>query len=338
MVVNHAKRKRSRIVFGLFVLCVIGCSSPRNEADSGQGSDAIRLSIATGTTSGVYYPLGNALARLWSQRIPGLKASAQATSASVQNMNLLHQKEAEVAFTLNSIALYAYEGKDYFHGRPIRELRGITHLYPNAIQLVVRADSDIHSVEDLKGKRFVPGAIGSGTEVNSREILEIHGLNFWDADRADVKADYVGFTEAIELLKNHQVDAALISAGIPNAALIDLSNSADVRLLSFDSIKINKITHNFPVYFPYRIPAQTYPGQKDDIETVAQANLLVTRADLDEDLVYNLTRTIYEGLDELSAAHSAAKSIRLTDALKGIGSLPLHPGAERYYRENGVLK
>ncbi|EHQ88221.1 TAXI family TRAP transporter solute-binding subunit [Desulfosporosinus youngiae] len=319
-------------------LAMSGCGSQGAQAPGQDTGKVEKVNIATGTTSGAYYPIGNAMAKIWTDKVPGIKASAQSTEASAANMNFLQQKEVDVAFTMANVAVYAYEGQDTFTGRPNKDLRGMTFLYPNVTQIVVRKDSGINSIKDLQGKRFAPGATGSGTVTNSKEVLDSYGLNFWDKDNSNVKADYVGFTEASELLKNKQADAANFSGAMPLAAIMDVSNSIDIKLISLEPEMIKAIIDKYPFYYEYVIPKGTYKGQEEDVHTVALANLLVTRADLSEDLIYKLTKGIYENLPDLLTAHAITSNIKKEDSSKGMGPLPLHPGSIKYFKEIGVMK
>lgn len=327
------RKKLALIMVVIITLALTGCGSQ----ETGSTGKVQKVNIATGTTSGAYYPIGNALAKIWTDKVPGVKASAQSTEASAANMNFLQQKEAEVAFTMANVAVYAYEGQDTFTGRSNKDLRGMTFLYPNVTQIVVRKDSGINSLKDLKGKRFAPGATGSGTVTNSKEVLGAYGLNFWDNDKSNVKADYVGFTEASELLKNKQADAANFSGAMPLAAIMDVSNSIDIKVISLEPEMIQEIVKQYPFYYEYVIPKGTYKGQDEDVHTVALANLLLTRADLNEDLIYDLTKGIYENLPDLLNAHSITKNIKKEDSSKGMGPLPLHPGSIKYFKEIGVM-
>ncbi|SHH83088.1 TAXI family TRAP transporter solute-binding subunit [Desulfosporosinus lacus] len=331
-------KKLALIMVIIITLALTGCGSTSSTGD-GQTTEKIqKVNIATGTTSGAYYPIGNAMAKIWSDKVPGVKASAQSTEASAANMNFLQQKEAEVAFTMANVAVYAYEGQDTFKGRANKDLRGMTFLYPNVTQIVVRKDSGINSLKDLEGKRFAPGATGSGTVTNSKEVLGAYGLNFWETDKSNVKADYVGFTEASELLKNKQVDAANFSGAMPLAAIMDVSNSIDIKLISLEPEMIKEIVTQYPFYYEVVIPKGTYKGQDEEVHTVALANLLLTRADLSEELIYDLTKGIYENLPDLLNAHSITKNIKKEDSNKGMGPLPLHPGSIKYFKEVGVMK
>jgi len=293
------------------------------------------INIATATTAGVYYPMGNAMAQLFNTKVPGVKASAQATAGTPQNILLMQKKEAEVAFAQNGVAYYAYNGLEMFKDKPVKMLRGITHLYPNVMQIAVAADSGIRSVKDLEGKGFVPGAVGSATEVNSREILGLYGLDY--REKKNVKADYLGYGEAANALKDGRTSGILIAGGLPTAAVMDAAASVKLRLLSLEPEKIRELVEKMPWYYEFVIPKGTYMGQDEDVRTVAVANILICREDLKEDLVYRFTRTIYENLADLVAAHKAAQGIQPENALKGM-TVPLHPGAEKYYREIGILK
>ncbi|MCB8817166.1 TAXI family TRAP transporter solute-binding subunit [Desulfosporosinus shakirovi] len=331
-------KKLALIMVIIITLALTGCGSTSSSGDGQTPAKIQKVNIATGTTSGAYYPIGNALAKIWSDKVPGVKASAQATEASAANMNFLQQNEAEVAFTMANVAVYAYEGQDTFKGRANKDLRGMTFLYPNVTQIVVRKDSGINSLKDLEGKRFAPGATGSGTVTNSKEVLGAYGLNFWETDKSNVKADYVGFTEASELLKNKQVDAANFSGAMPLAAIMDVSNSIDIKLISLEPEIIKEIVTQYPFYYEVVIPKGTYKGQDEEVHTVALANLLLTRADLSEELIYDLTKGIYENLPDLLNAHSITKNIKKEDSNKGMGPLPLHPGSIKYFKEVGIMK
>ncbi len=315
-------------------LFLAGCGGSKPEAAKNEPPKVVDINIATATTTGVYYVLGNGLAQMWQNKVPNVRASAQSTEGSVQNMNLLQKGETHVAFSMNQVVGNAYNGLDKFEGRANKELRVITALYPNVVQIVAPAKANIKSVNDFKGKRFVPGAAGSGTETATREVFSVFGLDY--KDNKDLKVDYVGFTQAVELMKNGQTDGTLISAGVPNAALMDLTNSADAVLISLEPDKVNEIVQKYPHYFPFTIPANTYKGQTQPVNTIAQANLLVTTSQMDADLVYLLTKAIFENKDDLVAAHSAARDITKEAALSGLMGVPLHPGAAKYFKEIGL--
>lgn len=285
------------------------------------------LRIATATRAGVYYPMGEAMARLWAGQVPGLQPRALLTAGSPENIDLLLRGEAEVAFAQSGVA-YAALGARGTGARGA--LRGLTHLYPNAMHLVVRRGSGIRTVADLRGRRFVPGARDSATAINSAELLSLHGLSL-----ADVEPLYLGYAEAVAALASGQADAALVAGGLPTPAVAEMLAGGQAELLPLDPAPVMR---RYPWYHPHTIPAGTYPGQGRDVRTVAVANILIARAALPEDLVYRLVRALYEGRAELVRAHPAAAAMRPESALLGItGVIDLHPGASRYLREVGVL-
>lgn len=334
----HVKRKQLWfIMVGLMVLSLAfaGCGGSSGGGDQKAPAKIMNINIATATTGGVYYPLGNAMAQLFNQKIPGIKASAGATAGTPQNILLMQKKEAEVAFAQNGVAYYAYNGVEMFKDKPTKFLRGITNLYPNVMHIVVSANSNITSVKQFEGKKFVVGAIGSATEINSKEILSLYGLDY--KDKKNVKGEYLGYSEAAEALKDGRVDGILIAGGLPTSAVLDAASSMKIRILSLEPDMIAKLKQTMPWYYEVTIPKGTYIGQTEEAKTVAVANLLICRDDLSNDLVYNMTKALHDNQKELVAAHSAAKDMKLEDALKGM-TVPMHPGAEKYYKEKGIMK
>ncbi|WP_454917764.1 TAXI family TRAP transporter solute-binding subunit [Xanthobacter sediminis] len=287
------------------------------------------VNILTGGTSGVYYPLGVAISKLVGEKVPDARPSVQATKASVENLNLIQQGKGEVAFTLaDSLADGAAGKEEAGFKTPLTKVRSIGGIYSNYIQIVAAKDSGIKTIADLKGKRLSVGAPRSGTELNARAILGAAGLKYEDLG----KVEYLPFAESVELMKNRQLDATLQSAGLGVASIKDLANSVSIVVVEVPASVIAKIG---APYLATTIPAGTYEGQAADVATAAVPNFLVTRADLKDDEVYAITKAIYDNLPELAAAHSAAKGIKLGDAMKG-SPVPFHPGAERYFKEKGV--
>ncbi len=315
------------------LLLLAGCNDSGNKPVT--ASKVQIINIATETTGGAYHPLGNAMAQLFNQHIPGVKVLAGATAGTPQNILLMQKKDAEVAFAQNGVAYYAFNGIDMFKDRPAKFLRGITNLYPNIMHIVVAADSKINSIKDFVGKKFVVGAIGSATEINSYEIFNLYGLDY--KDKKNVKVEYLGYSEAAEALKDGRVDGILIAGGLQTAAVIDAASAMKIRIISLEPDMIAKLKKNMPWYYEIAIPKGTYVGQTEDARTVALANLLICREDLSNELVYNMTKVLHENQKALIAAHAAAKDMNLEDALKGM-TVPMHPGAEKYYREKGILK
>jgi uncharacterized protein len=290
------------------------------------------ISVLTGGTSGVYYPLGVAISQVFSKAIPDAKSSVQATKASAENLNLLQAGRGEIAFTLGDALSDAWKGNaEAGFKTPLKKLRGIAGIYPNYIQIVASADSGIKTLADLKGKRIAVGAPKSGTEINARAILKGAGMTYSDLG----KVEYLPFGESVELMKNRQLDATLISAGLGVSAIRDLATAVKIVIVPVPQDVIAKIGD--AAYIAGTVPANTYEGQGAAVQTVAIQNFLVTHEGVPTDTVYKMTKAIYEHLDQLVAAHAAAKAIKREDGPKNM-PVPLHPGAEKYYREVGLIK
>jgi TRAP transporter TAXI family solute receptor len=290
------------------------------------------INVLTGGQSGVYYPVGVALSQIYAKDIPNVRSTAQVTRASAENLNLLQSGRGEVAFTLADALSDAWKGNEEAgFKQKLDRLRGISGLYNNYIQIVANADSGIRTLADLKGKRVTVGAARSGTELNAREILKAAGLSYSDLG----KVEYLPFGESVELMKNRQLDATLQSAGLGVASIRDLATAIKIVVIPVPLEVVAKVGD--PAYQPAVIPANTYTGQTTDIPTAAIPNFLVTHSGVPEDLVYRMTKAMYDNLDTLYAAHNAARAIKRENALKGM-PVPLHPGAERYYREVGLIK
>ena len=289
------------------------------------------INVLTGGTSGVYYPLGVAIGKFYSDKISGVKTQVQATKASVENLVLLQQGRGEIAFTLGDSLKAAWDGDEEagFKAK-LDKLRTIGAIYPNYIQIVATADSGIRTLADLKGKSLSVGAPKSGTELNSRAILGAAGLSYKDIG----KVEYLPFAESVDLMKNRQLNATLQSAGLGVASLKDLSSSTEITVVSVPKAVVDKIG---PPFVAANIPANTYTGQDKDVPTAAVINYLVTSSAVSDDLAYQMTRLIFESLPELANAHAAGKAIKLETAAAG-SPVPLHPGAIRYYREKGLIK
>jgi len=289
------------------------------------------INVLTGGTSGVYYPLGVAIGKIFSDKIPNVKTQVQATKASVENLILLQQGRGEIAFTLGDSLKAAWEGdEEAGFKKKLDKLRTIGAIYPNYIQIVATAESSVKTLADLKGKSLSVGAPKSGTELNSRAILAAAGMSYKDMG----KVEYLPFAESVDLMKNRQLAATLQSAGLGVASLKDLSTSTDINVVAVPKEVVEKIG---PPFVPVVIPAGTYAGQDKDVPTAAVVNYLVTSADVSDDIAYQMTRLIFDSLPELANAHVAGKEIKLEAAASG-SPVPLHPGAIRYYKEKGLIK
>lgn len=289
------------------------------------------INVLTGGTSGVYYPLGVAMGKIYGEKITGVKTQVQATKASVENLVLLQQGRGEIAFTLGDSLKAAWEGDtEAGFKTKLDKLRTIGAIYPNYIQIVATAESGIKTLADLKGKSLSVGAPKSGTELNSRAILAAAGMSYKDLG----KVEYLPFAESVDLMKNRQLNATLQSAGLGVASLKDLSTSSEINVVAVPKETVDKIGSPFVSVI---IPANTYTGQDKDVPTAAVVNYLVTSSAVSDDLAYQMTKLVYESLPELANAHAAGKEIKLEDAATG-SPVPLHPGAIRFYKEKGLIK
>lgn len=290
------------------------------------------INILTGGQSGVYYPLGVSLSQIYAKAIPNVKATAQVTKASAENLNLLQAGKGELALALADAVSDAYKGNEEAGFKtPLTKLRGLSATYNNYIQIVASADSGIRTIADLKGKRVSVGAARSGTELNARAIFKAAGLSYKDLS----KVEYLPFGESVELMKNRQLDATLQSAGLGVASIRDLATAVKIIIIPVPADVVAKVGD--AAYQPSVIPANTYEGQTADVATAAIPNFLVTQTGVSDELAYQMTKAMYDNLDTLYAAHNAAKAIKRENAVKGM-PIPLHPGAERYYKEVGVIK
>jgi len=300
-------------------------------AFSGAMAAETKLVLATGGTAGTYYPFGGAMAKIWNNKIPGMNVTAQTTGASAENIRLVNKQEAELALVQSDTLDFAFNAKEAFK-EPLKEMGAIAVLYPEIIQVVVRADSPAKSFADLKGMKIGVGAPGSGTEANFRQLLDVYGLS-----KEDIKGQYLSFSESAEQFKDRHIDAFIVVAGIPNSAIVDIATQHDIRILNIAGDAAKKLSEKYPFLAAAKIPANTYKNQSQDVETVAVNAVLIAGKGLPDDVVYNLTKTLFENQADLASAHAKGKELNLQAAVKGV-SIPFHPGAEKYYKEKGVLK
>ena len=287
------------------------------------------LGLATGGTAGTYYALGGDIASLWMSKIPDLDVTAQSTGGSKANIILINDGDAELATVQNDVMAYAYAGTDFFDGQVIDSFQAIGYLYPELVQIVVAADSDIKTIADLKGKQVSIGAVGSGVYFNAVQILANAGLSL-----DDITPHYLSFDESATSFQNKQIDAFFITAGLPNTAIVEVANKTDVRLIGLSDDDMAKLSAEYAYYVPVTVPAGTYNGMTEDVTVPAVGAVLICSKDLSEDLVYNLTKVLYEDTAELS--HAKKAEISAESAVKGI-PVPFHPGAEKYFKEKGLL-
>ncbi|MGK0465053.1 TAXI family TRAP transporter solute-binding subunit [Clostridium sp.] len=320
------------MVMGLFV----GCANKPAEKAPGdepeKKAEQVFINLGTGGTAGTYFPLGGAFAEIWNNSIDGINATAQSTGASVANINLLKDKKIEVAIVQNDVAWYTENGGEMFKDAKYPDIRGLVTLYSEPLQIIT-TDPSIKTIMDLKGKRIAVGAIGSGVEANARQIIAAAGLDFEE----DIDAKFLSFSEASSGLKDKQVDVAFLTAGIPTAALQDLGAQNDITVVPVDGAIAEKLMADYKFFTEFTIPANTYNGQTEDVKTLTVKAMLVVNADLDEDIAYQMVKSIYDNQDRIIAAHNVGKNITKETALDGM-SVKVHSGAAKYFKEEGVAK
>ncbi|MDW8369192.1 MAG: TAXI family TRAP transporter solute-binding subunit [Geminicoccaceae bacterium] len=298
--------------------------------------ERIFFGIATGGTGGTYYPLGGMLAQVISNNatVGGKKlaATAETGNASVANAKLLGRGEIESAFVAADILDAAYRGVNQFKDGALTNLRALGALYPETVQLVVRADSGVAKFADLKGKSISSGSPGSGQWQLLGDLLEVHGMK-----REDVKEDFSSFAQSVDKIKDGHLTASLITAGTPTASVVDLANAHPIRIVPLSGPEIEALKKRQPYYTSVTLEANTYKGQSEPVPTLAVMAIWATHAAVPEEIAYAVTKAAYENTETLAKVHVQGKNIRPETALQSV-SIPLHPGAERYFREKGILK
>jgi len=292
---------------------------------------ADNLVLATGGTAGTYYPFGGAMAKIWNSKIKDMNVTAQTSGASAENVRLINKKEVELALVQSDTLDFAFNAKEAFK-EPLKAMNAIAVLYPEIIQVVVGAASPIKSIADLKGKKVGVGAPGSGTEANFRQLLDAYGMK-----KEDVNAQFLSFSESAEAYKDKHIDAFIVTAGIPNAGIMDVATQNEIRILDIPADITAKLTQKYPFLAAAKIPANTYKGQTTEASTVAVTAVLICGSSLSEAMVYNLTKALFENQAELAAAHAKGKELNPQYAVKGV-SIPFHPGAVKYFKEKGLMK
>jgi TRAP transporter TAXI family solute receptor len=295
------------------------------------GYAADNLVLATGGTAGTYYPFGGALAKIWNSKIKDMNVTAQTSGASAENVRLVNKKEVELALVQSDTLDFAFNATEAFK-EPLKAMSTIAVLYPEVVQVVVAAAGPIKSIADLKGKKVGVGAPGSGTEANFRQLLDAYGMK-----KEDVNAQFLSFSESAEAYKDKHIDAFIVTAGIPNAGIMDVATQNEIRILDIPADVAAKLTQKYPFLAAVKVPANTYKGQTADVSTVAVNAVLIVGNSLSEAMVYNLTKALFENQAELASAHAKGKELNIKTAVTGV-SIPFHPGAVKYYKEKGLMK
>jgi TRAP transporter TAXI family solute receptor len=324
------------LVGALLVVALIWGCTPKGADQTNQGSkrsETTYLKFPTAGTSGAVYTIAAAIANEWTTKIPGLQISAEASNGGVQNLNLIAQKDAQVGVAVTSIVTQQKQGAGQFEGHIYDGMRILSALYVNYNQIAVSSNSGINTFRDLKGKNFAPGAPGSTTTAETQVAFEAAGMNYPD----DIRAQFIAADQAIELMQNRQLDGVWVQSGIPTSSISQIIQTANGKLLSIDEDIIRAICDEYSWYSRVVIPASTY-GLSADVVTTGLPITIVIDESVPEDLVYQMAKVMWENVETIRNTHSAMKGATLEGAVQNLGGLPLHPGAERYYREKGVLK
>ncbi|QQK78015.1 TAXI family TRAP transporter solute-binding subunit [Salicibibacter cibarius] len=313
-------------------LIVSACGNGEDEADGdtdGEDVDDLFVTIAAGGTEGVYYQIASAMSNVYEAE--GIDTSVQATGASVENINLLQSDQAELAIVMADAMEQADEGFGPFEDEgPMDNLVGISGLYPNVVQIITTEDSGIETFSDLEGMNVAIGDANSGVELNARMMFEAHDMSY-----DDINEDYLDYGEAIDQIRNGVIDAAFVTSGLPNPAAMDLGSTHDVTVVEVEDDGMEYLEENYDSFLEHEVPADTYDND-EDIQTAAITNLLVPNPDLTDEEVYELTRAFYENLEDIQASNVAAEDIDIENVEEGL-NVPMHPGAEQYFEEEGVL-
>ncbi|MDM5227100.1 TAXI family TRAP transporter solute-binding subunit [Cytobacillus sp. NJ13] len=324
-------QKKWKIIISVLTLVFIVIVGVRTAAEN---KDKKFVSVATASTGGTYYPIGVGMANVWSSHLKGekIQASGQSSAGSIENIELLREGEAQLAILQGLISSQAYAGDGSFEGKRYEDLRTISMLWPN-VEHFVLMNSKINSgtIDDIKGTQFSVGPQASGTEQSTVVMME--GL---DLTKKDISPEYLGYSDTVSAMRDGRLDGGSLPAGIPISAVTDMyASNVKASILEVTDEQLDAINAVSDSWYRYVIPGGTYPRIDEDINTIAQPNLLSTTKEMDEETIYTLTKTLYENLDEMYEVHSSAKEMTLETALDGV-SVPLHAGAYRYFKEAGL--
>ncbi|MBF9030564.1 TAXI family TRAP transporter solute-binding subunit [Rhodobacterales bacterium HKCCE3408] len=289
-----------------------------------------QLSIATGGTGGVYYPMGGGLAEVINNHIDGYSATAEVTGASVENMGLVATGDADLAIGLADTVAQAYSGTGRFEGQQLPMIRAVGSLYANMVQIVALESSGITSLEDLRGRRVSVGAPGSGTEVNADAILQANGITY-----DDIEEQRLNFNETADALANGDIDAGFWSVGAPTSSILNLATTNDIVIIQLTEEELAAAAAADPTFAITTLAGGNYNGVDEDITVLGIPNVLVASSEMSDDLAYAITRAMFENIADLQAVHPAANETTVEFTMSAT-PIPLHPGALRYYEEIGA--
>ena len=316
-----------------FVAMAVALVAAFGIGSAGAQEKKIRMSIGTGGTAGVYYPLGGGLAAVLSKYVPGVEATAEVTAGSIANLQLIGGGKSEVGFTMADAAWDAYNGLDKFKDKKVA-LRTLVVFYPNRMHVVTVEGKGIEKMTDLKGKRVATGAPASGTEVMAMRLIEAFGMD----PNKDMTRERLSLAESVNALKDGKVDALMWVGGVPTPGITDLAATPGkkVKLIDHGDGADAMRKKYGPLYVKNRILANAYPGETRETTNVDVWNLLVVPESADENVIYQITKTMFEKKDELVKAHKDAAFLSLDNQLTGGSPIPFHPGARKYFEEQGI--
>jgi TRAP transporter TAXI family solute receptor len=315
-----------------FVTALVALVAAFGLATAGAQDKKTRISIGTGGTGGVYYPLGGGIAALISKYVPGVDATAEVTAGSIANLNLIASGKSEVAFTMADSAWDAVNGLAKFEGKRV-PLRTLVVFYPNRMHVVTVEGTGINTMKDLKGKRVSTGAPTSGTEELAARLIEASGL-----DMKDMTRERLSVAESVAALKDRKIDAFFWVGGVPTPSITDLAATPGMKIKLIDhGDAVENLRKKYgPIYVKNQILANAYPGETRTTANVDVWNLLVVPESSDEKLVYEIVKTMFEKKDELVRVHKDAAFLSLDNQATGASPIPFHPGAVRYFKEKGI--
>lgn len=317
-----------KIIFSGLVLLLIGAVFLSGCNRSG---GTRRMRFATGGATGTYYPFGGAIAQILNENT-NADITVQTSGASGANMQLLEAEEVEMAIVQTDVMDYAWRGVESFSS-PIRNFAAVVTLYAELVQIVTTPASGISSVTDLRGKNVSVGDAGSGVEFNARQIFEVHGMSF-----DDIAVQNLSFAASADALRDGKIDAFFCTAGVPTPAVVDLATNRDIVIVPIDQAQANQLISRFPYYAYLPVPAGAYRGVSAPVMTVGINSALVISNSISEDLVYDMTKALFENQAELASIHAKGAELSPVSAVQGMGSVPFHPGAEKYLKEIGALR
>lgn len=289
-----------------------------------------QLSIATGGTGGVYYPMCGGLAEIINTHVEGYSATAEVTGASVENMGLIAMGDADLAIGLADTVAQAYNGAGRFEGQQLPMVRGVASLYANMVQIVTLDGSGITSLEDLRGKRVSIGAPGSGTEVNTAAILQANGISYDDIDE-----QRLNFNETADALANGDIDVGFWSVGAPTSSILNLATTQDINIIELTQAELEAAMGAHDTFTATTLAGGSYTGVDEDVTVLGIPNVLAVSSEMSDDLAYAITKAMFENIKELQSVHPAANETTVEFTLSAT-PVPLHPGAIRYYEEAGA--